>query len=83
VNVLENVWLKSKDTLKGCGFNENVPLEAQMSEYWVPSCWQGMVGLEGVGYSPKRSRRQEIIKIKGKINQVKTRTIQRINQTRS
>jgi hypothetical protein len=34
--------------------------------------------------SPKRSRRQEIIKLKGKINQVKTRrTIQRINQTRS
>ena len=34
--------------------------------------------------SPKRSRWQEIIKLKGKINQVETRrTIQRINQTRS
>jgi hypothetical protein len=34
--------------------------------------------------SPKRSRRQEIIKHRGKINQVKTRrTIQRINQRRS
>jgi hypothetical protein len=34
--------------------------------------------------SPKRSRRQEIIKLRGKINQVKTRkTIQRINQMRS
>jgi hypothetical protein len=34
--------------------------------------------------SPKRSRRQEIIKLRGKINQVETRgTIQRINQTRS
>jgi hypothetical protein len=34
--------------------------------------------------SPKRSRRQEIIKLKGKINQVETRrTIQRINQTKS
>jgi hypothetical protein len=33
--------------------------------------------------SPKRSRRQEIIKLKGEINQVETRTIQRINQTRS
>jgi hypothetical protein len=31
--------------------------------------------------SPKRSRRQEIIKLRGEINQVKTRrTIQRINQ---
>jgi hypothetical protein len=34
--------------------------------------------------SPKRSRPQEIIKLRGKINQVETRgTIQRINQTRS
>jgi hypothetical protein len=34
--------------------------------------------------SPKRSRQQEIIKLKGKINQVETRrTIQRINQTRT
>jgi hypothetical protein len=33
--------------------------------------------------SPKRSRLQEIIPLRGKINQVETRTIQRINQTRS
>ena len=34
--------------------------------------------------SPKRSRRQEIIKLRVEINQVETkRTIQRINQTRS
>jgi hypothetical protein len=34
--------------------------------------------------SPKRSRWQEIIKLRSEINQVKTkRTIQRINQTRS
>ena len=34
--------------------------------------------------SPKRSRQQEIIKFRGKINQVETRrTIQRINQMRS
>jgi hypothetical protein len=34
--------------------------------------------------SPKRSRLQEIIKLRGKINQVETRrTIQRINQKRS
>jgi hypothetical protein len=33
--------------------------------------------------SPKRSRPQEIIKLRGKINQVETRTIQRIKQTRS
>jgi hypothetical protein len=34
--------------------------------------------------SPKRSRRQEIIKLRGEINQVETRrTIQSINQTRS
>jgi hypothetical protein len=34
--------------------------------------------------SPKRSRRQEIIKLRAEINQVETkRTVQRINQTRS
>jgi hypothetical protein len=33
--------------------------------------------------SPKRRRRQEIIKLRGEINQVETRTIQRINQMRS
>jgi hypothetical protein len=34
--------------------------------------------------SPKRSRRQDIIKLRGAINQVETRsTIQRINQMRS
>ena len=34
--------------------------------------------------SPKRSRWQEIIKLRAKINQMETqRTIQRINQTRS
>jgi hypothetical protein len=34
--------------------------------------------------SPKRSRLQDIIKLRGKINQVETkRTIQKINQTRS
>ena len=34
--------------------------------------------------SPKRSRQQEIIKVRAEINQVETkRTIQRINQTRS
>jgi hypothetical protein len=34
--------------------------------------------------SSKRSRREEIIKLRGEINQVETkRTIQRINQTRS
>jgi hypothetical protein len=34
--------------------------------------------------SPKRSRRQEIIKLRGEINQVETRrTIERTNQTRS
>ena len=34
--------------------------------------------------SPKRSRQQGIIKLRGEINQVETRrTIQRINQTRS
>ena len=34
--------------------------------------------------SPKRTRQQEIIKLRGEINQVETRrTIQRINQMRS
>jgi hypothetical protein len=36
------------------------------------------------GNSPKKSRQQEIIKLRAEINQVETkRTIQRINQTRS
>ena len=33
--------------------------------------------------SPKRSRGQEIMELRGEINQVETRTIQRIKQTRS
>ena len=33
--------------------------------------------------SPKRSRQQKIIKLRAEINQVETRTIQRVNQTRS
>ena len=33
--------------------------------------------------SPKRSRRQEIIKLRGEIKQVERSTIQRINQLRS
>jgi hypothetical protein len=33
--------------------------------------------------TPKRSRQQEIIKLGAEINQVKTRTIKRINKTRS
>jgi hypothetical protein len=33
--------------------------------------------------SPKRSRSQEIIKLRGEINQVEIRTIQRMNQRRS
>jgi hypothetical protein len=33
--------------------------------------------------SPKRSRRQEIIILRGEIKQLETRTIQRINQTMS
>ena len=33
--------------------------------------------------SPKRSRQQEIIKLRGEINQVEIRTNQRINQMRS
>ena len=32
--------------------------------------------------SPKRSRQQEITKLSGEINQVETKTIQRINKTR-
>jgi hypothetical protein len=35
------------------------------------------------GNSPKRNRQEEIIKLRGEIKQVETRTIQRINQTRS
>jgi hypothetical protein len=52
------------------------------------ACTSSMTAhLEAVGLkeanSPKRSRYQEIIKLRGEINQVETkRTIQRINPTR-
>jgi hypothetical protein len=40
--------------------------------------------LKGKGEnSPKRSTQQEIIKLRGKINQLETRTFQRINQSRN
>jgi hypothetical protein len=33
--------------------------------------------------NPKTSRRREIIKIRAKINEIETKTIQRINETKS
>jgi hypothetical protein len=70
------------------GHNESIPKRKTHS----PECVQKEAGVSipyqpkisrTKGSTPKRSRQQEIIKLKTEINQVETkRTIQRINQTR-
>ena len=76
------------------GHNESISKRKTYSPEWLQketkerihcSLTAHLEALQGKeANSPKRSRRQEIIKLRGKINQVETRrTIQRINQTRS
>jgi DNA repair exonuclease SbcCD ATPase subunit len=60
-----------------------VPPKKELERAHISSLTTHLKGLEQKeANSPKRSRRQEIIKLRGEINQVETRrTIQRINQS--
>jgi DNA repair exonuclease SbcCD ATPase subunit len=62
-----------------------VPTKKKLERAYTSSLTVHLEALERKeANSPKRSRRQEIIKLRAEINQVETkRTIQRINQTRS
>ena len=75
-----NLWDTMKSVLKG----KLIALSASKKK--LGRAYTGSLKAleEKEANSPKRSRRQEIIKPRGKINQVETRrTIQRINQKRS
>ena len=75
------------------GHNESIPkcfialsaTERKLEGAYTSSLTAHLKALEHKeANSPKRSRQQEIIKLRAEINQVETkRTIQRINQTRS
>jgi hypothetical protein len=79
-----NLWYTMKAFLRG----KLIALSAskkKLERAYTSSLTEHLEALERKEVnSPKRSRLQEIIKLRGKINQVETkRTIQRINQTRS
>ena len=79
-----NLW----DTMKAFLIGKLIALSAskkKLEKTHISSLTTQLKGLEKKeANSPKRSRRQEIIKLRGEINQVETRrTIQRINQSRS
>ena len=79
-----NLW----DTMKAFLRGKLIALSAskkKLERAHISSLTTHLKGLEEKeANSPKRSRRQEIIKLRGEINQVETRrTIQRINQSRS
>ena len=78
-----NLW----DTMKAVLTGKLIALSAsekKMERAYTSSLVAHVKALEQKeANSPKRSRRQEIIKLRDKINQVETkRTIQRINKTR-
>ena len=79
-----NLW----NTMKACLRGKLIALSASKKELeraYISSLIAHLKALEQKeANSPKRSRWQEIIKLRAEINQVETkRTIQRINQTRS
>lgn len=49
MNVLENIWVKIKDTCKNCGFNENVLHRLRCLNTWSVVSGTISVSLEGVG----------------------------------
>jgi hypothetical protein len=80
----QNLW----DTMKAFMRGKLIALSAskkKLERAYTSSLTAHLKALEWKeANSPKRSRRQEIIKNRSKINQAETkRTIQRINQTRS
>ena len=80
----QNLW----DTMKAVLRGKLIALSAskkKMERAYTNSLMTHLKALEQKeAISPRRSRRQEIIKLRAEINQVETkRTIQRINQTRS
>jgi hypothetical protein len=82
--IYPNLWDKRKVVLRG----KLITLSASkknLERAHISSLTAHLEALElKEANSPKRSRRQEIIKLRAEINQVETRrTIQRINQTRS
>jgi hypothetical protein len=79
-----NLW----DTLKAFLRGKHIALSApkkKLERAYMSSLTAHLKGIEQKeANSPKRSRRQEIIKLRLEIKQVETkRTIQRINQTRT
>ena len=79
-----NLW----DTMKAVLRGKLIALSAskkKMERAYITSLMTHLKALEQKeAISPRRSRRQEIIKLRAEINQVETkRTIQKINKTRS
>jgi hypothetical protein len=79
-----NLWNTMKEFLRG----KHIALSAskkKLERAYTSSLTAFLKALEQKeANSPKSSRKQEIIKLRAKINQVETkRTIPRINQTRS
>jgi hypothetical protein len=78
-----NLW----DTMKGFLRGNLIALSAskkKLERAYTSSLTTHLKALENKEVnSPKRSRQQEIIRIRGEINQVETRIIQIINQRRS
>jgi Rps23 Pro-64 3,4-dihydroxylase Tpa1-like proline 4-hydroxylase len=79
-----NLWDKMKAALRGKLIALNASKKKQEREY-TRSLTVHLEALEQMeANSPKRSRQQEIIKLKAEINHMETkRTTKRINQTRS
>jgi hypothetical protein len=81
--VYPNLW----HTIKAVQRGKLIDLSAskkKLEKAYTSSLTAHLEALEQKANTPKRSRQQEIIKLRAKINQVETkRTIQKINQTRS
>ena len=79
----QNLW----DTLKAVVSGNLIALSAskkKLKRAYTSSLTAHLKALEQKANTPKRSRWQEIIKLRAEINQVEAkRTIKRINKTRS